>query len=35
VFQVLNAWIANQATALALAPDTVFDVEQHGRASMR
>lgn len=32
---VLSAWLANPATALNLAPDTVFDVEQQGGASMR
>jgi len=33
--EVLNAWSANPATTLALAPGTIFDVEQHGGASMR
>ncbi len=33
--EVLNAWVANPTTALALAPGAIFDVEQHGGASMR
>jgi predicted dehydrogenase len=32
---VLSAWMANPATANELAPGTVFDVEEHGGASLR
>lgn len=32
---VLSAWTANPITALDLAPETVFDVEMHGGASLR
>lgn len=33
--EVLNAWMANPTTALTLSPGTVFDVEEHGGASLR
>jgi predicted dehydrogenase len=32
---VLGAWMANPVTANELAPGTVFDVEEHGGASLR
>lgn len=32
---VVDAWLANPVTALDLPPGTVFDVEEHGGASLR
>lgn len=33
--EVLNAWLANPATALQLPLETIFDVEQHAGATLR
>lgn len=33
--EVLNAWLANPATALHLPPQTIVDVEQHAGATLR
>lgn len=33
--EVLNAWLANPATALRLPPQTIADVEQHAGATLR